>query len=187
MSEEREDDTFGTKRVMYEQNRTTIDGETGAVIESKNDSLVKIPQTPDFVMAFTRDLGYLKNISGGASKLLFGLIQSVDRNNEITLNKARKNKIAQNCGLKENSIDALLNQLKKKEVVIQIDRGIYQLNPYLFGKGKWKNVQKMRMEIEYDFTTQTKKVNYGADFGVDEDEPNLLDYGDPDQPFFNNP
>jgi len=162
---------------LYENKQITVD-ENGQVLESVSEVVTKTPQTPDFVMAFTRDLGYLQNISGGASKLLFGLIASVDRNNEITLNMARKKRIAVQTGLKLSSLNGLLAQLKKKEVILSTERGIYILNPFLFGKGKWKNVQKMRMTIEYDFEKLTKKIDYENEYGVDEDEINLLDFED---------
>lgn len=89
---------------------------------------------------FLRDFAYLKNITAGASKLLLGLIPMIDGNNEITLNKAHKRKIAESTGLAENSINVLLKQLKDKGILISIDRGIYQLNPCLFSKSKrkWK-------------------------------------------------
>ena len=160
---------------LFENKQTTVN-ENGEVIETVTNSFSKIPQTPDFVMAFTKDLGYLQHLSGGGAKLLFGLMAVVDRNNEITLNKARKERVAQSTGLKLGSIDSLLNQLIKKEIILRVERGIYCLNPFLFGKGKWKNVQKMRMTIEYDFQNLIKTVDYENEYGVDEDEVNLLDF-----------
>jgi len=145
--------------VHYEVQRTYNNAETGEIVSDESTVVSRQPSTPDFTMVFSRDLGYLKNITSGASKLLFGLIQIVDRNNELTLNKARKKQIAQNTGLKESGIDVLLKQLKDKDVIISLDRGIYQLNPYLFGKGSWKNIRKMRMTLEYDFNKNTKSIS----------------------------
>lgn len=170
-----EDENFN-RNVVFEQKSVIIDHDSGQVKESKTDQLKKIPATPDFVMAFTRDMGYLRDLTGGASKLLFGLMQVVDRNNEITLNKARKKRISEATGISLSSIDSTLNQLKKKDVILQVERGIYQLNPYLFGKGKWKNINKMRMSIEYNFSTLEKKVEYETEYGEDEENPNLLDF-----------
>ncbi|MBT3720611.1 hypothetical protein HOG47_03085 [archaeon] len=175
------------KTILYQDLRSTIDEKTGEVIETATDRIVKIPQTPDFVMAFTKDLGYLASLSGGASKLLFGLMSVVDRENEITLNASRKRRLAETTGLKIGSIDSTLHQLKKKKLLLTVDKGIFKLNPYFFGKGKWKNVQKMRMSIEYNFETQTKSVDFETQYGIDEEEVNLLDYADEEQPFINNP
>lgn len=164
------------KTIIYQDTRTTIDEVSGEIVETTSDKVVKIPQTPDFVMAFTKDIGYLSALSGGAAKLLFGLMGVVDRNNEITLNASRKKLLAEQTGLKLGSIDSTLHQLKKKGIILTIDKGIFALNPHLFGKGKWKNIQKMRMSIEYDFLSQTKKIDYETSFGVDADEVNLLDF-----------
>jgi len=163
------------RKVTYEHNDTTVDSETGEVVEIISSKITRVPQTPDFVMAFTQDIGYLSQLSGGGAKLLFGLMQVVDRNNEITLNLARKKSIALATGLKVTSIDSLLNQLKKKEVIISVERGIYALNPYLFGRGQWKNISKMRMNIEYDFDTLKKSVVFENEYNHQTDEDEFLE------------
>lgn len=168
-----------SRTVHYEVERQQSNTETGEVLGSENKTVVsRQPQTPDFTMVFTQDLGYLKNISGGASKLLFGLIKIVDRNNEATLNSSRKKMIADETGLKLNSIDTLLTQLTKKEVIERIDRGIYRLNPFIFGKGSWKNIRSLRMMVEYDFTSGKKRMLTEIDSDSDGDEFGEIPYSE---------
>lgn len=161
------------KKIFSEEITTTTDHQTGEIISTSRSYATRVEQTPDFVMVFTNDIGFMSDISGGASKLLWGLLRFVDRNNEITLNKARKNEIADMVGIKSASIDALLTQLVKKNVLLkEAGRlGIFTLNPYIFGKGQWKNISKLRTMIEYDFNTGIKRVAYEADYNeADKDD-----------------
>ena len=38
------------------------------------------------------------------------------------------------------------------------EMGVYLLNVFLFGKGKWTDIKKMRMLIEWDFKEKKKTV-----------------------------
>ncbi len=54
--------------------------------------------------------------------------------------------------MKLESINVLLSQLVKKNMILKTDEmGVYLLNVFLFGKGKWTDIKKMRMLIEWDF------------------------------------
>ena len=46
-------------------------------------------------MTFTKDLGYLKNLSKGEIVLFFGLLQIVNNNNEIILNAGIKKRMSE--------------------------------------------------------------------------------------------
>lgn len=34
--------------------------------------------------------------------------------------------------------------------MFRADIGVYTLNPYLFGKGDWQDISRLRLEINYD-------------------------------------
>ena len=36
------------------------------------------------------------------------------------------------------------------KILYRVDRGIYRFNPYLFGRGDWQDVARLRLEIKYD-------------------------------------
>lgn len=56
--------------------------------------------------------------------------------------------IAQKIEMKPQTITNGINELCKKQILIKKDHGIYQLNPYCFGKGNWKSISKLRYEVE---------------------------------------
>jgi len=158
-------------KILHEKS----DAETGEILDTLKDREQKTPKTPDFGMVFTQDLGYLKNLQGGDAKLLFGLFGVVDRNNELTLNKARKDSLANKIGLSTKTINSSINRLKNHEILVHVDRGIYKLNPYIFGKGQWKNIHEFRMELVYDFDKEVKTERYTTVYH-EEDEDEQLPY-----------
>ena len=138
---------------------TKTDLESGQIIETETEQTLNFGKTDDFVMTFTKDLGYLKNLSKGEIVLFFGLLQIVNNNNEIILNAGIKKRMSENFDIKLESINVLLSQLVKKNMILKTDEmGVYLLNVFLFGKGKWTDIKKMRMMIEWDFKEKKKTV-----------------------------
>ena len=130
-----------------------VDHSTGEIVESEKEDIIKVPQTPDFVMTFTQDIGFIANISSAASKLLFGILVKIDRANEIVLVKETKEIIAEMVGLKTSTVSKLVTELYQAKVLLKKNSnsrsGVYVLNPYFFGKGRWVNINKLRMLVEY--------------------------------------
>jgi len=139
---------------------------TGEVTTTTNDNVqvVNYGKTSDFVMTFTKDLGYMKDLSKGEIMVFFGMLKVVNNDNELILNKSIKNRICQEFDIKPGSINVLISNLKKKGVIFQKEQGVYLLNTFLFGKGNWGNIKKQRMLIEWDFKTLEKKVIIEQDF-----------------------
>lgn len=168
---EKEKWAYGGKNIIEKYDATV----TGELLDIEEEDIKKTPKSvPDFVQVFTKDLGYLKNVQPGDTKLLMGLFQFVDRNNEIVINSTRKKQISENIGISESSIGSSLTRLKKKQVLLSVGRGIYQLNPFIFGKGKWKQIHKLRMEFVYDFTQQVKYERFEQTYFNDEEQQQLL-------------
>ena len=144
---------------IVRQTKTTKISEIGEIIETEKEQIINFNKTDDFIMTFTKDLGYLKNLSKGEIVLFFGLLQIVNNNNEIILNSGIKKRISENFDIKLESINVLLSQLVKKNMILKTDEmGVYLLNVFLFGKGKWTDIKKMRMMIEWDFKEKKKTV-----------------------------
>lgn len=144
---------------IVRQTKTTKINEVGEIIETEKEQIINFQKTDDFVMTFTKDLGYMKNLSKGEIVLFFGLLQIVNNNNEIILNAGIKKRISENFDIKLESINVLLSQLVKKNMILKTDEmGVYLLNVFLFGKGKWTDIKKMRMLIEWDFKEKKKTV-----------------------------
>lgn len=163
-----------TKIKIDRNTKEVIDNVTGEVLLTETDSVYRVPQTPDFVMAFTQDMSFISNISGGASKLLFGILSLINRSNEIYIVKEVKEKLSEITGLKFSSISVLVSELHKKNVIIKKNAekrsSAYVINPYYFGKGKWVNVNKLRMIVEYDFINSKRTFGVEAEYIDEKDD-----------------
>lgn len=147
-----------------------VDPETGEITTTEKEQTIRYGKTSDFVMTFTKDLGYMKDLSRGEILVMFGLLQVVNQDNEVILNPSIKKRIATSYDLKINSINQLISNLVKKQMILKTEeRGIYKLNTYLFGKGNWSNIKKQRMYTEWDFKHLTKKTVVEQDY-LNEDE-----------------
>ena len=150
---------------IVRQTKTTKISEIGEIIETEKEQIINFQKTDDFIMTFTKDLGYLKNLSKGEIVVFFGLLQIVNNNNEIILNAGIKKRISENFDIKLESINVLLSQLVKKNMIIKTEEmGVYLLNVFLFGKGKWTDIKKMRMLIEWDFKEKKKTVSIEKEY-----------------------
>lgn len=150
---------------IVRQTKTTKISEIGEIIETEKEQIINFNKTDDFIMTFTKDLGYLKNLSKGEIVLFFGLLQIVNNNNEIILNAGIKKRMSENFDIKIESINVLLSQLVKKQMILKTEEmGVYLLNVFLFGKGKWSDIKKMRMLIEWDFKEKKKTVSIEKEY-----------------------
>jgi DNA-binding GntR family transcriptional regulator len=61
-----------------------------------------------------------------------------------------KEEIAKELNLKVVTINKAISILSEKNILLRKARGCYLMNPFFFGRGKWENIKKIRMELEYD-------------------------------------
>jgi hypothetical protein len=40
--------------------------------------------------------------------------------------------------------------LVKKNIIFRVDTGLYKGNPFLFGKGEWRDIRELRMTVVFD-------------------------------------
>lgn len=63
------------------------------------------------------------------------------------------------------SLDNALQKLLAGKIIYRVDRSMYRFNSYLFGKGDWQDISRLRLEINYDdikgrtFKTNRRKIN----------------------------
>jgi len=76
----------------------------------------------------------------------------------VHLTHGLKEIIADKCGITIGSLDNALSKLVKDGMLFRVVspksgktmKGSYQLNPFIIGKGDWKDITKLRMTIEFN-------------------------------------
>lgn len=138
------------KKKVFE--KLTIDGQTGEIITATVISK-KVKDVEHFVQTYCDDLGALLKCSKGQIDLLIAIINSRFMEfdtNEVILNSARRNDIADKTGLTLSSIYNLTIALKKKNILVENEGRIY-LNPKLFFYGEQLSREKM-FSLSIDYT-----------------------------------
>ena len=127
-------------------------------------------------MTFTKHITYLEQLGKTDNIVLFSILSHyVGQKNLIFLSPQVRKKIASELELDISSVNKAIKNLTKKEILVIDNEGFMYLNPYLFGKGNWEDIRKLRQELifEYDFESGTTQMirNVKAQY-IDQNELN---------------
>ncbi len=141
------------KNITYQDTRTEIkiNPETGKAteIEQTKERTVKVEQEPDFVKLYLKDICKLNNLPKTSSKLLNVLLRYTSYENKVLLPYGIKQEIVKELKTTMGTLDNALSKLVKSEIIARESKGVYKFNPYIFGRGKWGNVRKIRATWSY--------------------------------------
>ncbi|SFP99655.1 replication/maintenance protein RepL [Hydrogenimonas thermophila] len=156
-----------TTSLVYEREREIVDNQTGEVLKTEQDRIIKVSKTPDFVMMFTENLGALMRLTKSEISVLSVILQRyVMRGNAVVLDTKIRKLIVEAAELKSlSTLRTILYNLKKKQIFLENETdGLLYINPYLFGKGSWNEIRKLRQEFiwEWDFEKNEVKQITGT-------------------------
>lgn len=136
----------------------TVIDEEGVVKSQLKESYVD--KEPDYVKIYLKDLVMLNDIPKWVSGILLELLKRMEwGNNEIVLNSSIKKRIATELDINTQTIDNALSKFVKKNIFKRLDTGIYQANPFLFGRGSWEDIRKIRLTVTYDKNGKSFEVD----------------------------
>lgn len=141
----------------------------------KNESEVNTPlkttsldKEPAFVKLYVEHLLYFKELNytetstkeGCSEKAMMVLFAIADRLSyanpnmpygglTIDMTKSMKECIAKQTGVKPNTIKKYLTQFTEADILRRVERGKYQANPYIFGRGEWKDIKDIIVTYNY--------------------------------------
>ena len=113
-------------------------------------------QEPPYVKLYLEDILYMADMPKSLSGLTYALAKRAtfaDKDDRLViyLNTFLKQQICTECGYEVmQSLNNAINKLCKGNIIKRLGAGTYQLNPYLFGRGEWKDIDKIRMTWDYD-------------------------------------
>lgn len=146
----RKKEDYLTKKIVKEVTTNSVDLETGEVKSSVNHREQIVAREPDYIKLYIEDLVKLKDLPKATNDILYNILKRMNYDNEIVLVSHNKKKIADELGIKLNTIDQSLMKLTNKGVLTRVARGVYIANPYLFGRGKWQDIKELRMKVTYN-------------------------------------
>jgi hypothetical protein len=147
-----------------EKHTTQFDNLTGEVTHS--ESIVsyekKIPTEPPYIKLYTSDIGSLCGLTAGATRVLIPLTSLADYEDEISLSRGLKERIARDLEVSLSLVNNAVTELVKKEVIYRIGSegsGLYGLNPVYFARGKWRDIYEKRKALKITITYTDKGKN----------------------------
>ncbi len=154
---------------LIEKNVTHHDNLTGEITVDKTitEYEQRLPNEPPYIKLYTDDLSGLFGLCISTSSVLFCLVSISSYNGEIIINKHIKERIASRIGAKKTSkgvfsisaVNKALTELVNVNIIMRVDTGVYQLNPNLFARGKWRDIYEKRKDFKMTITYSNKGKN----------------------------
>lgn len=138
-----------SKTVLFRSVTSSVDLDTGEVLENEVVTKSKVPKEPEFIKLYLQDILHLQDIPAGLNNVLYELLKRMTYDNTVFLNVAVKRIIAESVGCSIHTVHKAVSEFTKTQILMRKDTGIYVLNPFIFGKGEWKNIESIRATIEW--------------------------------------
>lgn len=142
-------------KIRQSTTETTVT-QDGELVERRTNQTLSWGAEPSYIKLYLQDILFLTDIPCKHEKVLYELLKKAsyagaDNGMEVVVNASLKRRIAKSLGMKnEGSISNAITDLVKGKVLYRVETGIYKFNPWLFGKGDWQDVAKLRLEVSYD-------------------------------------
>lgn len=123
--------------------------EHGVVKEEYTTTTLTLEREPDYVKLYIKDVLRLTDIPNSGNSILFCILKRMSYNSEIALFAPVKKGIALELGISEPTVSKAIELFANRSILLRIDRGLYVVNPFFFGRGKWEDIKKVRISIVY--------------------------------------
>ena len=143
---------MGKKKVYYEETERSVDSESGEIRTETNRKTSLVEREPDYVKLYLSDIVRLKDLPPSAERILMIIVKHMGYGNFFQAYMPLKKLMAEQLNMSINTINSMIYKLKKSGILIPMEkygRGLYLVDPNLFGRGKWNEIKDLRLVIEY--------------------------------------
>lgn len=147
------------KKLIKELNDRVIN-EEGELLLTTNHTEHWVDPEPDYIKVYLKDIISLKDLPKGTSSVLFCFLKRMSYENDIVINNSLKKVIAKELDISERTVVKAIEELTQGNILIRKDKGFYYFNPNIFGRGKWQNIKKIRMTINYSEKGREVKTEF---------------------------
>jgi hypothetical protein len=135
---------------LQEVNVITTDFDNGEVLKETKTQVSMFESEPPYVKLYISDIVKLNGLPSYANDVLLHLVKNMGYNNIVPMYKPIKLMICNELGMKLNTMNKAIQELYEKNILIRAHRGLYMLDPLIFGRGSWKEIKDIRMTIDYN-------------------------------------
>lgn len=133
----------------------------GEILENITDSKSKLGKEPPFVKVYTDCMLVLNHIDASLSGPLIAFCHHMTWANEenvtfrhiVRTDQLVRADVARRCNVSDVMVKKWIKKFVECEVFIPIiadgkrKKGVYYVNPWVIGKGEWKDIKKLRGEF----------------------------------------
>lgn len=139
------------KDILYVRETQTVNTNTGELTLEHTITKRKVGSEPNFIKLYLQDILYLNDLPKTSNGVLYLLLKKMNYENKVEITAGGKREMAKMLNIQENTVKQTIYNFQKKNILKKVDTGLYLLNPFYFGKGEWKDIQKIRLELDYRF------------------------------------
>lgn len=132
---------------MVDDNQIIVNKETGEIRGAYRPKL-KFTHM-EFAWFYAKNLTILGKIKPTKKEIILGhIISSMQNDNIVYLMKNFKSPLSKKLGCNLSYVSKVINEFEGKGLIHKIGRGVYIVNPWIYGKGSRENVAKIRWQFE---------------------------------------
>lgn len=136
-------------KINYKEVKQIIDHDTGEVTKTETMESMQVPKEPDYVKIYIADIIKLKDLPKSHSSVLVAMLQGMNYYNEIPLISCTKKRICDEVNISMETLNKAIQAMTRRGIINRKGQGLYEANPFLFGRGKWSDIHKLRLSITY--------------------------------------
>lgn len=127
----------------------TLDKETGELVtlEVKNTCVAK--SEPAYYKVYIQDINRIYGLNMSEQKIIQSLAANMSYNNMVVLLKPIKDIMMEQLNMPLNTLNKGIQKLAEKGLLIRQAKSVYLINPYYIAKGKWEDIESLRLQIDY--------------------------------------
>lgn len=153
----------GVKKIISETNTIAYNEEDGKLTREIREHTGYVGREPDYIKIYTDCMLVFNNMDIALSPFIvaFGrhMTYANDGNSNfrctVRTDELVRRDVAEYCGVSDRRVQQAIKALVDSEVFIPIQingrkkRGIYFVNPWVVGKGEWKDIKTLRGQFEF--------------------------------------
>lgn len=142
---------YESQKTLAQTNVVTQADANGEIINTTTEHVFKIHSAsePHYIKQYQQDFDAFNALKKSSKEVLQELLTYTTYNeNMLYLNIAIKKTVCKKLGIAYQTITNALSELKKSQILLYLDTGLYIVNPYYYGLGEWSKLRKLRNNIK---------------------------------------
>lgn len=131
--------------------------------KAKRSSSRTSSKEPPYIKFYLDTVMYLSDLQTRHANVLMAILRFAPfadfEHQYVVINRSIKMQIANILGTSESFVNHALLDLAKGKILIHDDSSprssSYQINPHLIARGDWKDIEKLRLHVDFDARGKT--------------------------------